>query len=116
MKHKMNLNSDPFKCIKDRTKTIELRLNDEKRQLLNENDLIEFTDRTTLEKIEVKVVYLHKYPNFEELYKHFDKISLGYNQDEVANYKDMEQYYSKEEQEKYGVVGIEIKVVTERSK
>lgn len=24
MKHKMNLNSDPFKCIKDRTKTIEI--------------------------------------------------------------------------------------------
>jgi ASC-1-like (ASCH) protein len=43
------------------------------------------------------------------LYKHFDKISLGYKEDEIANSKDMEEYYPKEEQEKYGVLGIEIK-------
>ena len=31
MKHNMNLNNRPFKSIKEGTKTIELRLNDEKR-------------------------------------------------------------------------------------
>ena len=36
---------------------------------------------------------------------------MGYNENEIANPKDMEQYYSKEEQDKYGVLGIEIKVV-----
>ena len=80
----------------------------EKRQLLKEKDLIEFTNRTTLEKLDVEVICLHNYSSFEELYKHFDKVSLGYNKDDIADYKDMEQYYSKEEQEKYGVVGIEI--------
>ncbi len=39
MKYKMNLNDEPFHLIKKGTKTIELRLNDEKRQLLKENDL-----------------------------------------------------------------------------
>ena len=53
--------------------------------------------------------YLYKYPSFEELYKHFDKVSMGYKEDEIASFKDMEKYYSKEEQEKYGVVGIKIK-------
>ena len=48
--HKMNLNNSPFHRIKDRTKTIELRLNDEKRQLLKEHDTIEFTNRATSEK------------------------------------------------------------------
>lgn len=112
--HRMYLNDGPFSRIKNRTKTIELRLNDEKRQLLFENDLIEFTNRTTLEVIIVEVVRLHKYSNFEELYKNFDKIAMGYNKDDVANPKDMEKYYSKEELDKYGVIGIEIRVIEDR--
>ena len=37
MKHEMKLNNSPFERIKNGTKTIELRLNDEKRQLLKIN-------------------------------------------------------------------------------
>ena len=113
MKYNMNLNNGPFNHIKTGTKTIEMRLNDEKRQLLKEKDLIEFTNRTTLETILVEIVKLHKYSNFDELYKHFDKVSLGYDKDDIANSNDMERYYSKEEQEKYGVIGIEIRTVKE---
>ena len=109
MKHEMKLHNQPFEKIKNGTKTIELRLNDEKRQLLKIKDIIEFTNRQTLEKILVEIEELHKYPSFEELYKHFDKISMGYNENESANPKDMEEYYSKEEHDKYGVVGIQIK-------
>ncbi len=36
---------------------------------------------------------------------------MGYDKNDIANPKYMEQYYSKEEQEKYGVIGIEIKVI-----
>ena len=109
MKHEMKLNNGPFKNIKDGTKTIELRLNDEKRQLLKIKDLIEFTNRETLEQMLVEIINLYHYPSFEELYKHFDKVAMRYKEDEEANPKDMEEYYSKEEQEKYGVIGIEIK-------
>ena len=111
MKHEMKLNNGPFKNIKNGTKTIELRLNDEKRQLLKINDLIEFTNRETLEQLLVEIENLYHYPSFEELYKHFDKVAMGYKEDEEADPKDMEEYYSKEEQEKYGVLGIEIKKV-----
>lgn len=111
MKHEMKLKNEPFNKIKNGTKTVELRLNDEKRQKLNINDNIEFTNIKTSEKITVIIKDLHKYQNFQELYKHFDKISMGYKEDEIANYKDMEEYYSKEEQAKYGVVGIEIEVI-----
>lgn len=113
MRHEMKLNNEPFTNIKNGTKTIELRLNDEKRQLLKVKDLIEFTNRTTLEKILVEIVNLHHYLTFEELYKHFDKVSMGYREDEEAKPEDMEEYYSKEEQEKYGVLGIEIKLIKE---
>jgi len=112
MKHEMKLNNEPFECIKNGTKTIELRLNDEKRKLLTVRDYIEFTNRVTNEKLLVEVIDLFKYNSFEELYKHFNKIEMGYSINEEANPKDMENYYSKEEQEKYGVLGIKIKKLT----
>ena len=109
--HEMRLHNSPFNLIKSGTKTIELRLNDEKRSLIKVGDKIEFTNRITEEKIVVEVINLHNYDSFVELYKHFDKVSMGYDVDEEANPKDMEQYYSKEEQDKYGVLGIEIKLI-----
>ena len=111
MKHEMKLNNDPFMKIKNGTKTIELRLNDEKRQMLKTKDLIEFTNRETLEQLLVEIENLYHYPSFEELYKHFDKVAMGYKEDEEADPKDMEEYYSKEEQEKYGVLGIGIELI-----
>ena len=111
MIHKMKLRDKPFKSIKAGTKTIELRLYDEKRKLLNAGDVIEFTNIDTKEVIKVEILQLHRFNNFDDLYKHFNKISMGYEVNEVANPSDMEEYYSKEEQQEYGVVGIEIKVL-----
>ena len=110
-KHKMKLNDDAFSLIKCGSKTIELRLYDEKRKLIKVNDIIEFENIKTNEKLLTKVINLYLYPSFEELYKHFDKISMGYKEEEVADASDMDVYYSKEKQAKYGVIGIEIKVL-----
>lgn len=107
----MRLHNEPFKLIKDGSKNIELRLNDEKRQLISVGDKITFENRSDGDTIKTEVVELHKYPSFEELYKHFDKVSMGYKEDEEAAPKDMEQYYSSEEQSKYGVVGIEVELI-----
>ena len=52
----MRLKNGPFKAIKSGTKKVELRLNDEKRKLIKEHDIIEFENRITLEKIEVEVI------------------------------------------------------------
>lgn len=108
----MKLNNGPFNLIKVGKKTIELRLNDEKRQLLKIGDLIEFTNRSNEEKLIVEIVDLLKYSSFKELYQDNDKISMGYSKDEIASYEDMEEYYSKEEQERYGVLGIKIKNIS----
>lgn len=107
----MRLHKGPFELIKNGSKTIELRLYDEKRQMINVGDTIIFENRSDGDKIIVKVIALHKYPSFEELYKHFNKVSIGYKEDEEANPKDMELYYSSEEQSKYGVVGIEMELI-----
>lgn len=111
MKHIMRLNNEPFESIKNGTKTIELRLYDDKRRLLNIGDTIEFINRINEDTILTKVIKLHIYKNFRELYNYFNKISLGYKESEEKNPDDMYKYYSEEEQNKYGVVGIEIKLI-----
>ena len=45
----MNLWDDSFQAIKEGWKTIEMRLNDEKRSLIKINDKIEFTNNKTNE-------------------------------------------------------------------
>lgn len=111
MEHKMKLKEKPYNQINNGTKTIELRLYDEKRQKIRVNDTIEFTNINTMEKLNVIVLDLYKYSSFEELYNNFEKTELGYEKTEEASYKDMEEYYSKEEQDKYGVLGIRIKKI-----
>lgn len=111
MKHEMKLNNEPFVKIKNGSKTVELRLNDEKRQLVNIGDLIEFTNRETGETILTKVEDLYHYPSFEELYKNIDKTLIGYSLDEEVDPHHMDKYYTREEQDKYGVLGIKIKIM-----
>ena len=111
MIHEMRLHNEPFELIKSGSKTIELRLYDEKRQQIQVGDEIAFTNRINEEKLLTKVIALHIYSSFADLYHDYDKVSLGYSKDEDANPEDMEKYYSKEEQKKYGVVGIEIQLI-----
>lgn len=111
MKHNMRLNHDPFVLIEEESKTIELRLNDEKRSKIKVGDMIVFEDRTTGKELNVKVIALHPYDNFETLYQYFSPVAMGYREGEKVDPKDMEEYYSKEEQDKYGVLGIEVKVI-----
>ena len=110
MIHEMRLHDAPFKLIQAGTKTIELRLFDEKRQQIQVGDEIIFKNRVTEEELSTKVIAMHIYSSFADLYWDYDKVSLGYGKDEEAKPEDMELYYSKEEQEKYGVVGIEIQL------
>lgn len=111
MIYEMKLQDAPFQSIKSGAKDIEMRLYDEKRQRLKVGDNIRFTNLQDGEIITVKIVGLHKFSSFEKLYKNFGKTRLGYNIDEIALPSDMEKYYSADEQKKYGVVGIEIKLI-----
>lgn len=108
---RMHLDNKCFEKIKNGTKTIEVRLYDEKRRELKVGDIITFDNRSNDEKMNVKVINLYVYKNFEELYKHHDKITLGYNEDEIASPSDMRMYYSFEDTIKNGVVAIEIEVI-----
>ena len=86
-------------------------LNDEKRSKIKVGDIIEFTNTTTLEILKVKVENIYKYNDFEQLYKKHNKISIGYQEDEVADPNDMLMYYKKEKILKYGVLAIQVIVI-----
>lgn len=110
--HFMKLNDAPFSMIKSGQKTIELRLLDEKRQKIQPGDTIVFANNSTGKILVTTVVRLHKFDSFEALYKSLPLLKCGYTEDDVdkADPADMEAYYSVQEQEKYGVVGIELKI------
>ena len=107
----LNLNNQPFVAIKDGLKIVEMRLFDEKRQLMKKGDVIIFKNRDTAENIRVKITGLKRFKDFEELYKNYDKIDLGYKANEEAKPEDMLKYYSQEKQNKYGVLAIEIELI-----
>lgn len=108
--HNMKLHASPFEMIKSGKKTIELRLFDEKRQQIKVGDIIIFTNNAGDETLKTTVKKLHCFDSFDKLYKSLPLLQCGYTQEDIdkANPTDMEQYYSVEEQNKYGVVGIEI--------
>ena len=106
MIYRMKLQNEPFKQIKKGTKEIEIRLNDEKRKMFKINDYIEFTNISTLEIMFVKITNLYHFESFEKLFNNFDNSIL-----DCGSYEEMYKYYSKEEENKYGILGIEIKVL-----
>lgn len=86
MLHKMKLRIEPFEKIKNGSKTIELCLNDEKRQLVQVGDVIEFSMLENLkETITVRVTALHRFDSFNELYALCLKRNLDIEQMKFPN-------------------------------
>ena len=106
----MKLHYAPFEMIKSGEKTIELRMFDEKRRLLEIGEKIVFTDTATGEKLTKTVLKLHTFDSFDELYKALPLLQCGYTKENIgtAHPRDMEAYYSADQQKKYGVIGIEL--------
>lgn len=101
MNHHMKLRPLPFSQMKEGTKTIELRLHDEKRRRIHPGDTITFTETDSGEGLTVRVAALHPYPSFADLFA-----ALG--TERCGGRVDMDAYYPPEDQRRYGVLGIEI--------
>ena len=111
MLHQMKLNDHPFSQIEQGIKTVELRLYDEKRRAIRVGDEIEFVHRTdSRRRLRRRVLRLHVFATFEELYAVLSLLQCGYTEQTLptASPRDMEQYYSREEEQAWGVVGIEL--------
>ena len=110
MIHEMKLQPEYFNFILNGTKRIEIRLNDEKRQNIKLGDKIKFLKEPDLnESFEAQVIGLLRYNSFEEMFKDYDISILSdksMTKEELISV--LEQFYTKEKQEKYGVLGIEL--------
>lgn len=114
MTHTMRLTPKPFDMIRRGEKTIELRLYDEKRRIVRIGDTIIFVNaKNNSDTLETLVTDLYIFDSFEELYSKLPLTECGYTPDDIdtASPKDMNVYYSEEEQLKYGVVGIRVEVI-----
>ena len=110
MEHTMWLDDEPFSKILDRKKTIELRLNDEKRQKIQVGDIIFFKNRKTKKRICVTCKKLHYAKSFRELFEQTSDHSafgLEYQYSSQKMVRIMRNYYSELDEIAYGIVGIE---------
>ncbi|MBQ6333555.1 MAG: ASCH domain-containing protein [Erysipelotrichaceae bacterium] len=112
MRHDMDLYEPSFEAIRSGAKTIEMRLNDEKRQKIRVDDLVFFHSRANeYDVLRCKVKSLRKYADFYELYPYYDKKVIGYSENEKADPADMYAYYRKEDIERYGALAIEVELL-----
>lgn len=108
----MCLHSKNFEYIKNGTKRIELRLNDEKRKSICIGDYIEFKDLNTDDKILVRVIALLNYEKLEDLisdHKIEVLINKDFTKDELINM--FNNIYSIEKQKEYNILGIKFEIV-----
>ncbi len=113
MNHEMKLQPEYYNFILDGTKRIEIRLFDEKRQNIKLGDTITFFKEPDLnESFDAKVVGLLRYNSFCEMFKDFDiSILADKSMTKEELIKVLEEFYTKEKQKKYGVLGIRIELI-----
>ena len=111
--HTLNLYSIYFDLIKSGKKTLEGRLNDEKRKNFGIGDKITFYKAPEkIEKVEAIILDKYIFNNFDEMANTLDKKLLGFEdkskQEMIDVYRNI---YSPEDENKFGVVVFKIKVI-----
>ena len=107
----MSLRPLPFGQMASGEKTIEARLYDEKRQLVQLGDKILFTNTDTNETLESYVTGLLRYASFHDMFHHQDPRLFGFNQSGTDQAVEMmRHYYSQADEVAYGVLGIQVEL------
>lgn len=107
--HSLRLHLAPFNKIKAGLKTIESRLNDDKRRDYKIGDTLLFTCRDTGEVLTATITNLHHFPTFSEMFNSVPSEKYG-NEQPDSLLEEIEQFYSQNDQIQWGVVGIEFKI------
>jgi ASC-1-like (ASCH) protein len=109
--HSLQLATRPFDSIVSGEKVIESRLYDEKRQLIQIGDTIEFTNRDASDQtVSVKVMGLLRYETFHDLFSHNGPTKFGGESVEWLE-NQINEFYSIEQQKENGVIGIEFNLL-----
>ena len=113
MIHKMKLRKVYFDMIKSGEKVYEGRLNDEKRQLIDIGDVIEFQKEPELkEAFNVVVKDLIYFSSFKEMANTLPLEKIGFKSETVDEVVDIyHQFYNVDNEIKFGVVAIKVEVL-----
>jgi len=113
MIHEMKLREVYFDKIKNNEKIYEIRLNDEKRQLIDVGDIIIFKkEPEKVEEIRTVVKDLIYFDSFKEMISTLPKSQVGFAGENEETIVDIyHQFYSEFEEKKYGVLAIKVEVI-----
>ncbi|MBP9843288.1 MAG: ASCH domain-containing protein, partial [Candidatus Pacebacteria bacterium] len=106
MQHQMKLATEPYNKIALGKKLIESRLYDEKRQQISIGDQVVFSENDKPENTVTTVVKgILRYQTFKELFADHDPALFG---EESRDFllTQIKSFYSDEDEQKYGVVGV----------
>jgi ASC-1-like (ASCH) protein len=109
--HQMGLYGEYFNAIKEGKKTVEVRLNDEKRRKILIGDTIEFIKvPENNDTLQVKVTGLRSYKTFQDMYKDIpfkDFNCEGWSMKEMLD--GTYEIYSPKQEKEWGTLAISIK-------
>ena len=105
----MKVKEKYYKLLKSGLKTIELRLCDEKRQKIRIGDRVVFSNlKDDNDTFTACVINLYRADSFAALCHQVSPKQAGFNSPEEL-VQIMQEFYPLNDQEKYGVLGIEVK-------
>lgn len=113
MIHEMKLRAKYFNLIKQGKKIYEVRLNDEKRKLIDVGDVITFKKKPELsESFNVIVKDLIYFDSFDEMASTLPLEKVGFENEKVNEVIDIyHQFYTIEDEKKYGIVAIKVEIL-----
>ncbi len=86
-----------------------MRLNDEKRQVIQVGDRIKFSSRENSEQTVVtEVTVLDAFPSFKDAYAVYPPSEYGAESE--SEWETMYKYYSQDDEREYGVLAIRVKL------
>lgn len=114
-KHELGLQPEYYDLAKEGVKIYEGRLNDDKRKLIEIGDIIVFKkDPERKENFKAKVVNKYIFASFKEMAESLNVKDIGFegmSPKEIASV--YRQFYSEENESKYGVVAIEVEKIND---
>jgi len=109
--HILQIATTPFNAITSGKKVVESRLYDEKRQLIQIGDILEFTNREAPgQTVLVRVIGLLRYETFHDLFSHNSPAKFG-GESVAWLESQINEFYSIEGQKSNGVIGIEFELI-----
>ena len=109
----MHLNNEPFQLMKNEVKTIEIRLNDEKRQEIKSGDYIVFQNLMNEETLTVQVKEIVVFSSFQSLLNQYTNEEVVAKADDQLSQKlaAIYQIYSQTDELNYGALAIKVALI-----